>query len=388
MIHATDERCARRVLDRLAEADARAPRLGRRPHRVEPASGRDREPSRLAALSRETCASTSTPCARLPPRFERRAATPWRLSGWGVRAWRRRRWPPCNAPRARPRLVVLDSTHPAAVRRALDELQPGSDVRPRLDEVGHDDGDPGAVPRGLRSRHRCPRSRGCGQALRRHHRPRKSARRHRARSRIPPHVPERPDDRRTLRRVVARRPRPGCTPRPRSGAPPRRSPNHGRSLLPVNAPRARTQPRSSPRSSARMLPRAGTRRRSSFPIPSRASATGSSSSSPRARASTARDSFPSSESRSDRPSVYGGDRVFVHLGPSARTPEPIVTAEFGGPEALGGQFFLWEMATALLGHLLGVNPFDQPDVESAKRATRRCSASTTPAQSRRGRRPH
>ncbi len=68
--------------------------------------------------------------------------------------------------------------------------------------------------------------------------------------------------------------------------------------------------------------------------------------------------------------LYGGDRVFVHLGPSARTPEPIVTAEFGGPEALGGQFFLWEMATALLGHLLGVNPFDQPDVESAKRATR------------------
>jgi hypothetical protein len=37
---------------------------------------------------------------------------------------------------------------------------------------------------------------------------------------------------------------------------------------------------------------------------------------------------------------------------------------------LGGQFFLWELATALLGHLLGVNPFDQPDVESSKSVTR------------------
>lgn len=68
--------------------------------------------------------------------------------------------------------------------------------------------------------------------------------------------------------------------------------------------------------------------------------------------------------------VYGGDRVFIHLGTSARAPGPVVAAEFGEPQALGGQFFLWEMATALLGHVLGVNPFDQPDVESAKRATR------------------
>lgn len=37
---------------------------------------------------------------------------------------------------------------------------------------------------------------------------------------------------------------------------------------------------------------------------------------------------------------------------------------------LGGLFQLWETATALLGHELGINPFDQPDVESAKQATR------------------
>lgn len=38
--------------------------------------------------------------------------------------------------------------------------------------------------------------------------------------------------------------------------------------------------------------------------------------------------------------------------------------------SLGGQFVLWEFATAVAGRLLGINPFDQPDVESAKAATR------------------
>ncbi|CCH76528.1 Putative Glucose-6-phosphate isomerase (pgi) [Nostocoides japonicum T1-X7] len=38
---------------------------------------------------------------------------------------------------------------------------------------------------------------------------------------------------------------------------------------------------------------------------------------------------------------------------------------------LGAQFLLWEVATAVAGRLLGVNPFDQPDVESAKAAARR-----------------
>jgi glucose-6-phosphate isomerase len=39
-------------------------------------------------------------------------------------------------------------------------------------------------------------------------------------------------------------------------------------------------------------------------------------------------------------------------------------------EALGAQFLLWEYATAVAGRLLGINPFDQPDVESAKKAAR------------------
>lgn len=39
---------------------------------------------------------------------------------------------------------------------------------------------------------------------------------------------------------------------------------------------------------------------------------------------------------------------------------------------LGAQFLLWEVATAALGHLLRINPFDQPNVEAAKAAAREC----------------
>ena len=42
--------------------------------------------------------------------------------------------------------------------------------------------------------------------------------------------------------------------------------------------------------------------------------------------------------------------------------------EVTGP--LGAQLLLWEVATAVAGRLLGINPFDQPDVESAKKAAR------------------
>jgi len=70
------------------------------------------------------------------------------------------------------------------------------------------------------------------------------------------------------------------------------------------------------------------------------------------------------------PDVYGPDRVFIRLGSDAEAPPPTVDVDFSGPEALGGQFFLWELATALLSHLLGVNPFDQPNVESSKSVTR------------------
>ena len=49
---------------------------------------------------------------------------------------------------------------------------------------------------------------------------------------------------------------------------------------------------------------------------------------------------------------------------------PVVKVSLNDPLDLGGQFFLWEMATAVAGHVLGINPFDQPDVETAKKSAR------------------
>ncbi|WP_433788040.1 glucose-6-phosphate isomerase [Actinomycetospora sp. CA-101289] len=60
----------------------------------------------------------------------------------------------------------------------------------------------------------------------------------------------------------------------------------------------------------------------------------------------------------------GPDATPVALGPAQGGARMSVTG------SLGGQFLLWETAVALAGRLLGINPFDQPDVESAKQATR------------------
>ena len=50
---------------------------------------------------------------------------------------------------------------------------------------------------------------------------------------------------------------------------------------------------------------------------------------------------------------------------------PVISIKLNDLYDLGGQMFLWEMATAVAGHLLGINPFDQPDVEATKAHTRR-----------------
>ncbi|OXM62199.1 glucose-6-phosphate isomerase [Amycolatopsis vastitatis] len=49
---------------------------------------------------------------------------------------------------------------------------------------------------------------------------------------------------------------------------------------------------------------------------------------------------------------------------------PRGSAKIAVTGSLGAQFLLWEFATALAGRLLGINPFDQPDVETAKKAAR------------------
>jgi glucose-6-phosphate isomerase len=60
----------------------------------------------------------------------------------------------------------------------------------------------------------------------------------------------------------------------------------------------------------------------------------------------------------------GPDATPIAIGPAAGGARVSVTG------TLGGQFLLWKTAVALAGRLLGINPFDQPDVESAKQATR------------------
>ncbi|MGL5828236.1 MAG: glucose-6-phosphate isomerase, partial [Angustibacter sp.] len=63
------------------------------------------------------------------------------------------------------------------------------------------------------------------------------------------------------------------------------------------------------------------------------------------------------------------DVLTVYLtGLQTGTPDGGPAVQVSG--SLGGQFLLWEVATAAVGRLLGVNPFDQPDVERAKVAAR------------------
>jgi glucose-6-phosphate isomerase len=85
------------------------------------------------------------------------------------------------------------------------------------------------------------------------------------------------------------------------------------------------------------------------------------------------------------PEVYGDDRLFVYTGGSdgeasaaleelAQAGYPVVRIEAREPYTLGGEMFRWMMATAVAGHILGINPFDQPNVESAKVLARKMVA--------------
>ncbi|MGJ3237924.1 MAG: glucose-6-phosphate isomerase [Anaerolineae bacterium] len=82
------------------------------------------------------------------------------------------------------------------------------------------------------------------------------------------------------------------------------------------------------------------------------------------------------------PDVYGADRLFVYvkvgdddtydsaIDALRSVGQPVVTLAIDGKYDLAGQFFLWELATAVVGHVLGIHPFDQPNVESAKKLAR------------------
>ena len=87
-----------------------------------------------------------------------------------------------------------------------------------------------------------------------------------------------------------------------------------------------------------------------------------------------------------RSEVYGSDRVFVYLqlaGDSVhesavydliKQGHPVIWLRLKDIDDLGGQFFLWEYAVAIAGHIMGIQPFDQPNVESAKVQARKMIA--------------
>ncbi len=87
-----------------------------------------------------------------------------------------------------------------------------------------------------------------------------------------------------------------------------------------------------------------------------------------------------------RPVAYSNDRLFVYLrldGDETHDSAVLALQDAGHPVVrlhlrdlydLGEQFFLWQMATAVAGHRLGINPFDQPNVEAAKALARQAVA--------------
>jgi transaldolase/glucose-6-phosphate isomerase len=83
------------------------------------------------------------------------------------------------------------------------------------------------------------------------------------------------------------------------------------------------------------------------------------------------------------PSVYGQDRLFIYFRLQEeidraikdgivglkRAGHPVVTIQMDDLLDMGQEFFRWEMATATAGAILGINPFDQPNVQESKENT-------------------
>jgi glucose-6-phosphate isomerase/transaldolase/glucose-6-phosphate isomerase len=86
-----------------------------------------------------------------------------------------------------------------------------------------------------------------------------------------------------------------------------------------------------------------------------------------------------------KPAVYGDDRLFVyirmdddppHRGVTAleKAGHPVVTLTMRDKLDLGGEFFRWEVAVAVAGSILGIDAFDQPNVQESKDNTKKVLA--------------
>ena len=87
------------------------------------------------------------------------------------------------------------------------------------------------------------------------------------------------------------------------------------------------------------------------------------------------------------PGVYGNDRVFVYLRHEAKPDakqdavtalekagQPVVRISVPDIYDVAGEFFRWEIATAVAGSVIGINAFNQPDVEASKLETRKLTS--------------
>ncbi|GBQ68288.1 bifunctional transaldolase [Ameyamaea chiangmaiensis NBRC 103196] len=95
--------------------------------------------------------------------------------------------------------------------------------------------------------------------------------------------------------------------------------------------------------------------------------------------------IPFDGEKTGEPSVYGSDRVFAYLRLNAdpcpkqeahvkaliAAGQPVVTIGLSDEKQIAQVFFQWEIATAVAGSILGIDPFDQPDVEASKIETRK-----------------
>lgn len=94
--------------------------------------------------------------------------------------------------------------------------------------------------------------------------------------------------------------------------------------------------------------------------------------------------IPVDRERLGSPDVYGNDRLFAYLrlendahtdqdaklDALEKAGQPVVRITMPDIYDLGAEFFRWEIATAVAGAIIGINAFNQPDVEASKLATR------------------
>ena len=98
--------------------------------------------------------------------------------------------------------------------------------------------------------------------------------------------------------------------------------------------------------------------------------------------------IPVDRERLAKPATYGNDRVFAYLRLASKPNKaqdaavaalekaghPVVRITLPNTHNLGQEFFRWEVATAVAGSIIGINAFNQPDVEASKLETRKLTS--------------